>query len=330
MYSYRVMPTVTNPKAKIVADLSFQISSRKEKIFYYKFAEGDTIIFNAWTIKGKDISEVSITKWPTTTVFNSWAIPVVENKKIFIEKSSVYSIGFKNSSIISSKSYKFVLHRVPTNEKFIDFNTEVEWDTFYDTTYVSTIKYALTHTDTIPEEIINRQVKIGSKFSGNTRTYMQISLPKGTSYWVYWIGVGQEAAQGLQGMISQLPKSAGVLGITDPVTAFAIGLVPNLFSLSKGYDINYYLIHDYDNASKFKSGEVFYSFKKGEKIITEYAKMKEPKGGIFYLGLSNSYSMMTSKKVTVKCVAVKIIPRYEILKIKKPVIKARLVPKMEK
>jgi hypothetical protein len=92
MYSYRVMPTVTNPKAKIVADLSFQISSRKEKIFYYKFAEGDTIIFNAWTIKGKDISEVSITKWPTTTVFNSWAIPVVENKKIFIEKSSVYSI----------------------------------------------------------------------------------------------------------------------------------------------------------------------------------------------------------------------------------------------
>ncbi|MFZ8826356.1 MAG: hypothetical protein ACO2OT_05915 [Candidatus Caldipriscus sp.] len=37
-----------------VAEVQFSIEPGEEKSFYYKFAEGDTIIFNAYVIRGND------------------------------------------------------------------------------------------------------------------------------------------------------------------------------------------------------------------------------------------------------------------------------------
>lgn len=324
-----ILPRVTNPKAKVVAELLFPVSALGENKFYYKFAKGDTIIFNAWVIQGNDISEVSVIKWPNTTKFHLWAVPAVENIKIFVETTSVYLFLFRNSSWSSSKSYKFTLHRIPTEERFIVFNTAVEWDTFYDTTYVTVTESTLVDYDTIPEEIINTQLKLGSQLSGRTRSYIEISFPKKTSYWVYWLGVGEEAAQGLKEMAYELPKTATMLGITDPVAAFAVGLISKLFTLNKGYDINFYFISDYENLNKFMNEETFYALKAGKRVITDYGKMEKPTKGTIYLGLDNSYSIMTPKIVTVKIVAVKIIPKYEKHTVQKPVITPRIVPKLE-
>ncbi|MEO0087722.1 MAG: hypothetical protein ABIK90_06585 [candidate division WOR-3 bacterium] len=58
------MPEILNPKAKLVAEILFPISPGEKKSFYYQFAKGDTILFNAWTVKGNNISEISIIKWP--------------------------------------------------------------------------------------------------------------------------------------------------------------------------------------------------------------------------------------------------------------------------
>jgi hypothetical protein len=314
-----------NPKAKLVADLSFQISPGEEKTFFYKFADGDTIIFNAAVVKGNDISEVNISKWPANLVFSLYAIRVVENKVIVVEKKGVFLFSFKNSSLINSKIYKFTLHRIPAKEEFVDFDVSVKWDTLYDTTYISVIESTLVKIDTIPEEIVNVQQKIPA----GERSYIEVSLPAKTSYWVYWIGVGQEAVNGLQQMVSQLPEKAAILGVTDPVTAFALGFLPQLFTLSRGLDIYYCFIKDYENLTKFLSGQDFFLFKEGGRVITDYAKMETPTKGNFYIGLSNSYSLLTPKIVTIKVVAVKTLPKYEIKTVQKPEVQIKIIPKME-
>jgi len=314
-----------NPKAKLVADLSFPISPGEEKKFFYKFAEEDTIIFNAWVAKGNDISQVNILKWPTTPVFSSYGIKAVENKVIIAEKKGVYLFSFRNSSAIHSKIYKFTLYRIPTKEEFVDFDVSVKWDTLYDTTYVPVRESILVRVDTIPEEILNVQQKIAA----GARSYIKVTLPSNTSYWVYWIGVGQEAVDGLHQMASQLPQKATILGISDPVTAFALGFLSQLFTLSKGLDITYYFIKDYENLNNFLSDEEFYFFKKGERVVTDYAKMEIPTKGSFYIGLSNSYSLFTPKIVTIKVVAVKISPKYEIKETQKPKIQMKIIPKID-
>lgn len=128
-------------------------------------------------------------------------------------------------------------------------------------------------------------------------------------------------------MAEQLPEAAVALGVVDPVTGFALGYLSKLATSNQGLDINYYFVNS-DQRVKFQYGDTFYYFKKGERVVSEYAKMTAPTKGTFYLGLDNSYSIMTSKMVTVKIVAVKIIPRYEIKTVQKPRINKTAVPRV--
>ncbi|MEO0197331.1 MAG: emp24/gp25L/p24 family protein [candidate division WOR-3 bacterium] len=311
-----------NPKAQIVADITFSISPGEEKEFYYKFAQGDTIIFNAWVKSGNDISEVSIKKYPSSVIFSSMATRTVENKSIFVEKNAVYVFSFKNTSLYNKKVYKFTIHRIPTKEEFQDFNTSVEWETIYDTTYVTKIESVLIKVDTIVEEVVNTQTKVKAQ---STST-IQVNLPERTSHWAYWIGVGQEAIEGLERMseeVSKLLAGKAILGAASisPVAAFALGMVPSLFTLHQGLDISY-------SFEQYKGGE-WVSFKRGSRVVTDYAKMEYPKSGVFYIRLDNSYSVFTSKLVAVKVVAVRLIPQYDIRQVKEPNITIRKVPRLD-
>ena len=146
--------------------------------------------------------------------------------------------------------------------------------------------------------------------------------------------MGQEAANGLAQMVSQIPEAAKMLGIVDPVAAFALGFLPSLFKLNQGLDISYYFLYDYENVKKFLAGENFYHFKHGIRIVTDFAKMETPKIKTtkiktFYIGLSNAHSLITSKIVTVKMVAVRMLPKYEVKEVQKPKVQMRIVPKMD-
>ena len=312
-----------------VTDIIFNMGSGNEKTFYYKFAAGDTVICNAAVTKGSDISEISIQEWPSSIKFQAIAVKSVEDKKIYVSKTNVFTFQFKNTATLKSKTYQLDIKRIPATEGLIAFNTSVEWDTIYDTTYVAAIETILVKMDTIPEEIVNTQLKLGSQLTGNTRSYVQVNLPENISSWAYWIGVGQEAADGLQAMANTLPETAGLLGITSPVAAFAVGLIPDLFSMNKGMDINYYIIADYTNLCNFMNGQTFYQSKEGKNRITDCSKMSSVLGGTLYLGFDNSYSAMTSKLVTVKIAAVKIVPKYEYRESKRLVINSKETPKLD-
>jgi len=308
-----------------ITDMVFKMSGRSEKTFEYKFSKGDTIVLKANVQKGNSISKIEVTEWPSSIRFQAYDVKEIVDKKITVNKTNVYLFKIKNEAILKSQTYSLKIQRIPSSQDNVDFNTNVSWDTTYDTAYVACIETTLIKIDTIPEEIVNTQLKLGTQLSGNTRSYVKITLPENTSSWAYWIGVGQEAADGLQKMTNALPKAAGVL-FTNPLFAFAGGLIPELFSMNKGLDVSYYFIADYDNLCNFMNGQTFYQFKCGQKIITDYAKM-EPRGeNTFYLGLDNSYSVMTSKLVNVHIVALKTIPKCEYKDVKKPKIIPRVTP----
>lgn len=310
-----------------VTDMVLKLGGREEKVFEYKFAAGDTIILNASAAEGNDISEIAVEEWPSTVRFQASDVEVVENKRIVVSRTNLYYFKIKNKAVFKTQKYNLQIQRIPSDEQFVIFNTSAEWDTIYDTTYVAAVESVLIKIDTIAEDIIKTEQKIGSQMTGNTWTYITITLPARTSYWAYWIGVGQEAAAGLEQMGKSLPEGAALLGLTNPVALFAVGLLPQLFSLGQGQDIYYCFIGDNQNLQLFMSGQSLYALKAGT-IITDYAKMEQPKQGTFYLALSNAHSDFTPKIVNVNIVAVKIVPTYSYQEIQKPIVNKRTVPKL--
>jgi len=149
-----------------VASVQFSIEPGEEKSFYYKFAEGDTIIFSAEVIKGNDISEVNIIKYPNTVVYTSYAAKKVEDEVIYNPSKAIYQISFKNTSLLNSKVYKFVIYRKPTKPEFNDFDVSVQMITTYDTIYVEAIESTLVKADTTWEEVVNTTLNVGSQMGG--------------------------------------------------------------------------------------------------------------------------------------------------------------------
>lgn len=309
-----------------VVDL--HLKACKEKVLYYKFAPGDTVVLNIEETQGKKgigdigetvseafkgkgvlekvgkiageflkstekkgIREVVIEEWPSSVKFQVRDVDSLKNKRFVNPSLSVYAfkVRFNTSAISKGKTYRIHISRIPAKENLIQFNTTVKWDTIC---------------DTLAEEIVNVQkhLGVGGLFSAPNFSYIEFRLPENTAWWVYWIGVGKESAEGLEKMAKHLPKAAALLGITNPVTAFALGLIPELFSATGRLDISY---------SFTKGTKSSTPFKEGRRVVTEYAKMDNPKQGKIFLLLDNSYSRKTSKYVTVKIVAVKILKKVE-------------------
>jgi len=228
-----------------VAQVEFSIKPGEEKSFYYKFAEGDTIIFNAYVIKGNDISEVKVIKYPNTVLYTSYAVKKVENEVIYNPQQAIYQISFKNNGRLNSKVYKFVIYRKPTKPEFNDFDVSVQMVTIYDTIYVEDIEYTF-KVDTTWEEVVNTTLNVGSQMGGgNTTAYVKVDLPSNTSTWVYWIGVGQEAVEALKQLSKSISGVSSLLGTLDPssaLVAYGLGLITDLsLNLKSKDDINYYI-----------------------------------------------------------------------------------------
>ncbi len=164
--------------------------------------------------------------------------------------------------------------------------------------------------DTIPVEVVNTTKKISAGLSSK----VEVSLPEGTVYWVFWIGVGQEAAQGLNEMVKELPEAAVKLGL-DPVAGFALGFLSTLYTMNSGLDIHYAFERgpNQEVSDLLVYGTKFGTFKESRGTVTDYGRIDKPANGNFSIFLDNTYSMITSKEVTIKVVAVKVVPGYKII-----------------
>ena len=173
-----------------VADNTLKVKGHNEEIFYYGFAEGDQLIFNFQEVNGKELKEVEILEFPSSSKFMDYKTDKIENKIINITKTAIYKFRFSNSSL-SGRICKFKIQRVPANETTKNFNTSVYWKTIYDTAYFTVKEKYL-----VRKEYKSVSVSPSSKHyinsgrnailqGGKSRISLPIVLPNNTVEWYY-------------------------------------------------------------------------------------------------------------------------------------------------
>jgi len=290
-----------------VVENTLKVAAWGDEEFYYGFAEGDQLIFSFEETKGKDLKEVEIIEWPSTSKFADYKTSRVHNKVIHIPREGVYKFRFKNSSI-SGRVCKFRIQRIPASEATRKYNTTVYWRTLYDTTIVPTQERYLTKSDTMVHTVLEQNAKVYGRqaASGHTnRTLIDFNLPQGTVAWSYYIGTGGEGMEEYYKAREKYRESSASLTNIPGYTVMAAlalqGL--NYFNRVQGEDnIRYSFLRDANNATAFREGKVATSYKTAD-VINDAAQMKSPTYGKVYLGLEND-NLSEPVRVMVKVHAV--------------------------
>ncbi len=118
-----------------VADLTIKIAPKSEEVLYYGFAKGDKIIFSVREEDNKELTQVSIEEFPNQVRFSDYKTTSVKEKTITVNRKSVYVFKFVNNQVLKGRVCHIKIQRVPATDTTLDFNTQVQWITTYDTTY---------------------------------------------------------------------------------------------------------------------------------------------------------------------------------------------------
>jgi hypothetical protein len=118
-----------------IADLTIKIPSGKEELLYYGFASGDILIFNFKEVNGKELKEVEIIEYPSSTKFQAYETAGINDKRITVNKSGVYQFRFNNTALMKERVCSIKIQRIPKSLETADFNTGVSWIEKTDTVY---------------------------------------------------------------------------------------------------------------------------------------------------------------------------------------------------
>lgn len=208
---------------------------------YYAFNEGDVVLFSMEEKNGKEVSELEILEYPSSSISMEYKTKKVENKQLLINHKAIYIFLFKNTAI-SPRIINFTIKRIPINEEFKQFNSTVYFKTIYDTTYQDIEEEYLFKTDTIVSERLSTNTQISSKnaLNGNAN-YVKTSfqLPPNTIAWSYYISTSKEAQKTFEKdreAFTNQTKTAlsGMIGM-DPMGALALGGI-SYFTKLQGED----------------------------------------------------------------------------------------------
>ena len=81
----------------------------------------------------------------------------IPEKKIKVNKKSIYKFSFKNGAM-SGRICKVTIKRIPKSEDLISFNTDWEWKTHYDTTYIAYTEDSIVGYDTTYYNVIKQKL----------------------------------------------------------------------------------------------------------------------------------------------------------------------------
>lgn len=349
-----------------VAELTIKLKANSQEEFYYGFAEGDQIIFSCEEASGKNINEIAVIEYPSTTKFTDFKASKVENKTINVINKGVYKFVLKNSHLLKGRICRVKIQRIPKSEELKDFNTTVKWVTEQDTTWNSYTKEVVVGYDTLYEQKTRKKLVLEEKYeeivmdknqrnhsqtNGNgNRTHVFFTLPpneisnyetKEVVAWAYWVGVGEESNVAWQKNREVITSAAkGVASLTlSPLGALAIGAATDLVLPTMGEDVKYGLV-DLENKNLYIAGLEYqgYDFGKGVAGYKRFTHESMMQGQYFVL-LEND-NIMTGIDVNVKVSAIvehkkyedetytdmKVNPRYETKIITEPIIKTNKFP----
>ena len=306
-----------------VAQLTLKVGAGKTEELYYGFAAGDQIIFSFGEMKGKPLKEIIITELPTSQKFMDYKTSSIVDQKIKVYKASVYKFSFRNSAMMA-RICKVKIQRIPKTEDLVDFNTDWDWKTLYDTTYVpytqdSIVGYDTTYFTIIKKRLIkdelvlvdvltNHSIKIHSRyykydmFKNNKGEFNEevvtVSLPAtvNTKYlkkenvvWYYGVGINQGQKKEAEKTKKNILNAAGSIStlLGHPEMKVAFSLIDKATSNNSKLSIETSLLGDYTNVQLFKN-DLSYRYIRYDNIVASQSiRMDQPLRGTVYLGLQN-------------------------------------------
>ncbi|WP_224994488.1 hypothetical protein [Cesiribacter sp. SM1] len=360
--------STVNAFAQTPIDLTEQtikLGGMKEELLYYGFAEGDKIVFSFQEVGNKEVKEIEVIEYPSSSKFSDYKSKKIENKIINVPKTGVYVFRLKNTAI-SGRICKIKIQRIPANETTTKFNSAVNWvtrqdttwNTFtkdvvvgYDTTYLQKVKRELVKTEQREESILDKTQRVHSQTNDNgNRTRLFFTLPRNEASglrtkrvvsWAYWVGVneaGKQAWDQNSKVLSKLVKGIATT-YTTPLGALAIGAISDMATPKVGEDV-IYGIADQENANLFHAGQPYKIYDEG-KGVAGYKRFTDPGicQGTWYIILAND-NFVDGIDATVKVVAIietniyedkhyteqVVSPRTEKQLFKEPVITSSEVP----
>lgn len=307
-----------------VAELTLKVGALKTEYLYYGFAEGDQIVFDFEVVKGKGLKEIEIIELPSNSKFMDYKSSLIQDKKIQVHKKAVYQFKFYNSSM-AGRICKVRIQRIPKSEDLLTFNTNWEWKTLYDTTYVpytedSIVGYDTTYKTVYRKEltkdelalediIVNNGVKVHSltynwapfcECRGDyNQTITSVDLPAETKEnlkrvenvaWVYGVGVDQTLKKKAEQTRKDVLKAGKTIStlLAQPELAVVFSLASSVSS-SSAEDIYYAIFKDYQNANLFNRDLPGSKVIKQDEIVSAGSvKMTYPLTGRMYFGFSNN------------------------------------------
>lgn len=344
-----------------VTERTLKIGANSEEVMYFGFAEGDQIVVDFEEVNGKELKEVEVIEYPSSSKYMEYKIVKVQDKRIRVPRKGVYKFRFFNGHAVAGRICKVKLGRIPISETTVDFNSSVTWSTRQDTSWntytkdvvvgYDTLKIPKTRKvifkcDTLEEFIMDKVQRVHSITNENgNKTSVFFTLPQNKVLpyeerkvvaWAYWVGVGEEANAAWQKNVKAMGGFAkGVASMTlTPLGALAVGFVTDLMVPTLGEDVSYGIV-DATNKDYWYQGYEYrgYDFGKGIagfKRFTERGLMQ----GTYYVIMSNdNYLQGVDAYVKVSAIVeqktyrdeaytdLKVTPRYEKQLMRDPIIK---------
>jgi hypothetical protein len=313
-----------------VAESTLKVSGLSEEVFYYGFAEGDKLIFEFEEVNGKELKEIEILEMPSSSKFMDYKTKKITSKTIEITRTAIYKFRFSNSAL-GGRICRFKIQRIPTSTTTQNFNTNVYWQTVYDTTYTPTQERYLEKTDTTITNIVEQIAKVSSQSALNgkpNKNVVDFTLPENTIAWSFYIGVGAEGKAAYEtakeDFLNTTAKSVSKIPGYGTMAALALyGL--NTFNKVQGRDnVQYWFITDWNNVLLFQSGNVFLQYKQGD-VVNDAVQMKTPLVGKVYLGLLND-NVMEPIEVIIRATAIQVHQIWGLRTVNQISVSSRLEP----
>lgn len=297
-------------KTIIIAENVFKIPALEEKEFYYAFAKGDKVIFNFEETNGKDLKEIEIIEYPSSSKFMDHKKSIVYNKQLTVSTNGIYKFRFSNSAL-AGRTCKMSIKRIPASEDKIHFDTNVYWKNVNDTTYRTVKNKYLIHEEYKPVSVRSETKLLSKQKDGNSRGAIQIILPKNTYEWVYSVSTYPDESDnkktnmpyGLFGALSRLIDISGSLDVAI-----------NTLAPPTGTNICDVYLLDYENRNLFMSNNPLFKHYSVGSLENSNSGTVRIKGNLnldgIYLGLNNR-STTVNTFVSVEVVAIVLEQEWE-------------------
>lgn len=292
-----------------VAENTLKVAGLGEEVFYYGFAEGDQLIFNFEEVNGKELKEIEIVEYPSSSKFMDYKSKKISNKIINISKTAIYKFRLTNSAI-SGRICKLKIQRIPSNETSKNFNSSVYWRTPTDTIYTTTQEKYLIKREYKTETIVPTSefyVNSGTNATfkgGKSRITIPITLPINTIEWYFVFTASREksdieSAKSLFNLTGQLSK------LIDQTGTLNFGV--EMLTIPPGANFCDVYLLDFNNSRQFEAKEQFSYFTTGtrENIKSGVVKLKQGSGKTQYIGIKNPDTMY-GISVAIEVVAIKL------------------------